>query len=69
MARGGHALRAAFCLRRYRKLDGLYDAVVKTVTLGDPQEGVVSTLTLAGVSLPNARLLAGRFLESIRWKE
>ena len=69
VARGGHALRAAFCLRRYRKLDGLYDAVVKTVTLGDPQEGVVSTLTLAGVSLPNARLLAGRFLESIRWKE
>jgi hypothetical protein len=69
VSRGEHALRAALCLRRYRKLDGLYDAVVKTVTLGDPHEGVVSTLTLAGVSLDNARLLAGRFLESIRWKE
>lgn len=69
VARDGHVLRAALCLRRYRKLDGLYDAVVKTVTLGDHRQGVVSTLTLAGVSLENARLIAGRFLESIRWKE
>ncbi|MDQ2669865.1 MAG: serine protease [Gemmatimonadota bacterium] len=66
---GRHAIRAAFCLRRYRKLEGLYDAVVKTVTLGDRQQGVVSTLTLAGVSATNARLVAQRFLESIRWKE
>ena len=69
ISRGDHAIRAAICLRRYRKLEGLYDAVVKTVTLGDPHQGVVSTLTLAGVSLANTRLLAGRFLESIRWKE
>lgn len=69
LARGGHALRAAFCLRRYRKLDGLYDAVVKTVTLGGRDQGVVSTLTLAGVSLENAQRVGERFLESIRWKE
>jgi hypothetical protein len=69
VARGEHALRVALCLRRYRKLEGLYDAVVKTVTLGDGRQGVVSTLTLAGVSMENARLIAGRFLESIRWKE
>jgi serine protease Do len=67
VARGRRTIRTALCLRRYRKLDGLYDAVIKTVTLGDRSEGVVSTLTLAGVSYDNAALMARRFLESIAW--
>jgi len=69
-AAGGGAgrVRAAVCLRRYRKLDGLYDAVVKTVTLGGAGSGVVSTLSLSGVSFETAQALAGRFVGSVRWK-
>ncbi|HEU4699868.1 MAG TPA: serine protease [Gemmatimonadales bacterium] len=67
VAREGHVLRVAFCLRRYRKLAGLYDAVVKVATPGDGREGIVSTLTLAGVSDESAMMLARRFLESFRW--
>ena len=65
---GAGRVRAAVCLRRYRKLDGLYDAVVKTVTLGGAGSGVVSTLSLSGVSFETAQALAGRFVGSVRWK-
>jgi hypothetical protein len=69
VAREGRVVRAAFCLRRYRKLPGLYDAVVKVVTPGDGREGAVSTLSLAGVSYESAAALARRFLGSLQWKK
>ncbi len=59
--------RTVFCVRRYRKFAGLYDAVMRAAALGEPDRGLVTTLTLSGVSYANARLLAQRYLERIAW--
>ena len=61
-------LRAALCVRRYRKLDGLYDAVLQTAVLGRRDSGLVSTLTLSGVSYENVAALTSRLLERITWR-
>ncbi|MGH7710670.1 MAG: S1 family peptidase, partial [Gemmatimonadaceae bacterium] len=44
------AMRAVLCLRRYRKLGELYDGVLKVAVLGRRNTGLVSTLTLSGVT-------------------
>jgi hypothetical protein len=61
-------LRAAFCARRYRKLAGLYDVVLKAAAARGRNAGVVTTLTLSGVSFENAQRLAHRYLERIGWQ-
>jgi serine protease Do len=61
-------LRATLCVRRYRKLDGLYDAVLQTAVLGRRDSGLVSTLTLSGVSHENIQSLTTRYLERITWR-
>lgn len=60
-------LRTAFCARRYRKMEGLYDVVVRAAAIGTGDQGLVTTLSLAGVSYENAEAVARRFLESITW--
>lgn len=60
--------RSQFCLRRYRKFAGLYDAIVRAAPLGARGAGVVTTLTLAGVSFANAQALVRRYLGSITWR-
>lgn len=60
-------IKAVFCLRGYRRLPGLYDAVVKAAVLGRTGTGAGTTLTLSGVSFANARALAQRYLEAIAW--
>lgn len=62
-------LRAVLCLRRYRKLEGLYDAVVKLAALGVPDAALVTTLSLAGVSAENVQRLADRLIRSIAWRQ
>ncbi len=62
---GKLVLKTVFCTRRYRRLPGLYDAFFKAVTLGDPDEGLVTTLTLSGVTFANARRVVERYLASI----
>ena len=54
-------------MRRYRKLPGLYDAVIRIAALGDSRAGMISTLTLSGVSFENAQRVAERFLERMQW--
>jgi len=61
----GLALTTVFCTRRYRKLDGLYDVFFKAATLGDPSSGLITTLTLSGVTFENARRAVERFLASL----
>ncbi|MFC1748820.1 serine protease [Pseudomonadota bacterium] len=63
------AFKTAFCVRRYRKMDGLYDAVFKLVTLGDSQRGVVSELVLFGVAFETAVEVSKRYLELFSWKK
>jgi S1-C subfamily serine protease len=62
------AMRSVLCLRRYRKLGELYDGVLKVAVLGKRNTGVVSTLTLSGVTFENIDRLARRYLEHISWK-
>lgn len=61
----GTTMRAVFCIRRYRKFTGLYDAVLKAATLGGRTEGLITTLTLSGVSYENAERIATRYLQQI----
>lgn len=63
----GLTLKTALCLRGYRRLPGLYDAVLKAATLNENHRGVQTTLVLAGVSRENALKFAQRYLESFRW--
>ena len=61
--------KVAFCVRAYKKLQGLYDAVLKLASLNSNTDGVQSTLVLSGVSFENADRFARRYLESIAWRE
>ncbi len=61
-------LRTALCVRGYRKLPGLYDAVLRAAVLGASDEGVVTILKLSGVSFENVQQVARWYLERIAWK-
>jgi serine protease Do len=61
-------LRAVLCLRRYRKLGELYDAVLKVAVLGRQDSGLVSTLTLSGVTFENVTRLTTQYLDGITWR-
>jgi serine protease Do len=61
-------VRAALCARQYVKLPGLYDAVLKSATIGSRNVGLVSTLNLSGVDYANVEALSRRYLENIRWR-
>lgn len=58
-------LKAVMCLRGYKKLPGLYDAVIKAATLDEEYQGVQTTLTLGGVSFENATRFARHYLSAI----
>lgn len=62
-------LRSVLCIRAYKKLPGLYDAVLKVATLGNSRRGVLSTLELGGVSYDNALLFSRKYLEGMAWKK
>jgi serine protease Do len=57
-----HTVRAALCVRRYRRFPGLYDAELRTAILAAGSPGLVSVLSLSGVSFANAQLLTRRYL-------
>jgi len=65
----GVVAKAVFCARRYRKLPGLYDVVFRLAVLGRPRMGLLSTLTMSGVSFGNAQALVRRYAGAIRWSE
>jgi serine protease Do len=65
--RDGLVMRVSFCVRRYRKYRGLYDARIKAAVLGARDAGVVTQLNLSGVSFENAEQLARQYLDRIRW--
>ncbi len=65
--RQGMVLKTRFCVRRYTSYEGLYDADFKVAVLGARDAGVVSELTLSGVSFENATRIARKYLDRIRW--
>jgi hypothetical protein len=62
-------MRTVLCMRSYKKLPGLYDAVLKVATLDNERRGVLSTVELGGVSYDNALLFSRKYLEGISWKK
>jgi hypothetical protein len=65
---GDTPMRSVLCLRRYRKLGELYDAVLKVAVLGRANVGLVSTLTMSGVTYENVQKLSRRYLEHVSWR-
>ncbi len=61
--------KTAFCLRRYQRMEGLYDVLFKAAALGQDHRGLETGLQLSAVSFDNAKLLARRHLEAIEWAE
>jgi hypothetical protein len=60
-------LRVVWCARAYRDFAGLYDVRVTAVTEDRNREALVSRLSMRGATWPNAKALAQRFLDSIRY--
>ncbi len=59
---------AVLCLRAYKNLVGLYDAVFKVASLQEGSVGLESSLVLGGVSFETARQVSQRYLERISWR-
>jgi hypothetical protein len=66
---GDITFKTIFCARRYQKLEGLYDAILKAAILESNNTGLETTLTLTGVSYDKAVSYARKYLEEISWKE
>lgn len=64
---GNLPVRAALCLRAYKKFPGLYDLSLRAATLDASTSGVQTSLDIAGFSADNARALARRYLEALAW--
>ncbi|MBZ4399614.1 serine protease [Myxococcus faecalis] len=64
---GGLPVRAAMCLRAYKRFPGLYDLVLRAAALNASTSGVDTSLTLGGFTADNARKLARRYLEGLSW--
>ncbi len=67
-SRAGVKMRSVLCLRRLKKLPGLYDAVFKVALLGARDAGLVSTLELSGAAYDNIERLVGRYVERLQWR-
>ena len=66
--KGKLRLKTAFCLRRYKAFDGLYDMILHSASVTENQRGLITTLTLTGVSYDNAVAFGKAYLESLAWK-
>ena len=64
----GGKLKTVLCARQYLKLPGLYDAIFKAAPLGSRNAGLVTTLSLSGVSFDNVQGISRRYLENIKWR-
>jgi serine protease Do len=64
---GGASWRTVYCLRAYKRLPGLYDAIFKAAQLGRGNVGVMTRLTLSGVTAPAAEATVRRYFARIRW--
>ena len=61
------AARVRWCARAYRDFEGLYDVNLVALTQDKSLEGLVSQLSMRGVSWDNANALSKRFLAEIQW--
>lgn len=64
---GDLTLRAAMCLRAYKKFPGIYDLILRAAALPSDSQGLDTSFTAAGFSAENAQKLARRYLEGLSW--
>ena len=67
MAGNGVPVKAVLCLRGYRKLAGLYDAVLRAATLDQAHQGLQTSAVLTGLSSASITRFTRRYLESLGW--
>ncbi len=65
----GITLKTLFCVRRYRRLEGLYDMVFKGAVVGRPLVGLETALLASGVSFENAEALVRWYMKEFSWSE
>jgi S1-C subfamily serine protease len=61
--------KTVLCLRRYRRLDGLYDMVFKGAVVGRPNVGLETALLASGVSFENVEALVLWYMKAFSWSE
>ena len=67
VAGDGVPVKVVLCLRAYRKLAGLYDAVLRAATLDQAHQGLQTSAVLTGLSSASITRFARRYLESLGW--
>lgn len=60
-------LKVEFCVREYKQLRGIYDAVLTAATVNEAHQGLVTTLVLGGVSYDNAVAFGKAYLGTFAW--
>lgn len=66
--KGKLRLKTAFCLRRYKAFEGLYDMILHSASVTENHRGLITTLVVTGVSYENAVAFGKAYLESLAWK-
>jgi serine protease Do len=66
---GDLPLKAVICLRAYRRLPGLHDAVLKVAVLGKTTRGAESSMAMSGVSPATVQKVVERYVRAIGWAE
>lgn len=61
--------KVVFCMRGYKKLEGLYDSFMAATTLVSNRQSLHTTLVLSGVSYNNAIRFSRSYLEAIAWNK
>jgi serine protease Do len=67
VAGDGVPLKAVLCVRAYRKLAGLYDAVLRAATLDQAHQGLQTSAVLTGLSSASITRFVRRYLEGLGW--
>jgi len=63
----GTRAKAAICVRRYKRFEGLYDVALRIATLGDPALALHTELEMEGVPFDPAMQFSKRYVEAIKW--
>jgi serine protease Do len=65
---GGMPMRAVVCMSAYRKLPGLYDVSVLTMSVNQSTRGVQGRMDAQGVSFDNGLKLVAHYLGGFKWE-
>ncbi|MBI3782452.1 MAG: trypsin-like peptidase domain-containing protein [Deltaproteobacteria bacterium] len=65
--RPGTAWKVVLCVRAYKKLSGLYDAVLKAASLNHNTDGVQTAVSINGVTFESIQRFTRHYLEALSW--